>query len=347
MTDFAGALNDMNAALAGAQQPAESASPTPSGPFADVLADIANAKPAPTVEPLPWYQRALHGALDPLVGAGQFGAHLSNGWSDEMAFTPPEAKPEDAAASADQFVKQRENDYQAQRTANGQSGTDWARIAGNIASPVNAIPLGPPGASLATRAGMGAVTGAVGGLSQPVTGNDYWGDKGIEALANAGAGGALGPLAGAVRGSPSSDIEALRNAGVALTPGQGGGMVARANEALATRVPVLNKMVEGNQQNAIRSFNGAAINQALGEIGEKLPDELQAGHDAMSFAAGKFNNAYDALLPKLGFTADGDFQHGLAQVAENVATELPPAQATQLSIRFQPRPPFRFQSRPL
>ena len=280
-----------------AEQPATSAA-------ADWSAFPAADQPALTEAPkpdFPWYSRAAYGLADPMVGLTQLGAHAVG-----------------AGEGFDQLVANREAGYQQQRDAAGQNGADWARLGGNVASPVNFIPGGRAG-SLGARVLGGAEAGALSSVAQPVTsGQDYLSAKTDQAGSGAAIGAALGPVAGVVRGARSPDVQALEDAGVALTPGQSGGMIAKANEALASRLPILKNVVAGHQENAINSFNTATLNEALKPIGAELPASTVPGHEALAAAHEQVGNFYNRLMPKLTFAADDPFLSGYIQIEGKV-----------------------------
>ena len=113
--------------------------------------------------------RAVQGVLDPLLGIGQLASKaLGND-------------------SVSQRMQQNELRYQQARKESGAEGIDLARLAGNVASPVNYIVPTAGVGSLARSAATGASLAA----TQPVYGTDYWAEKGIQASVGA----LLGPLA--------------------------------------------------------------------------------------------------------------------------------------------------------
>lgn len=132
------------------------------------------------------------------------------------AYLSPNSPTEDA--------EQNEAAYQAAREADGAPGAgpgfDAARLAGNIASPVNAalaraLPMkavGIPGKAL-----YGAKMGAAGGLMQPVNdmqdGQSYWMTKLAQAGIGAGAGSVLTPLASKLGGAIARRWNAFRSNG--------------------------------------------------------------------------------------------------------------------------------------
>jgi hypothetical protein len=92
-----------------------------------------------------------------------------------------------------EIVKQREADYQAEREKAGRSGVDVARLAGNIANPIN-IAAGVAGGipnTLRTAITTGGKVGAFTGAMQPVTGEGNLAVETGKQTLEGGAGGAL------------------------------------------------------------------------------------------------------------------------------------------------------------
>ena len=147
--------------------------PTPSNE--NVLDKVGKflSTPAPIVSPEQLggsvAGRAIQGALDPLLGIGQI---ASKAFGND---------------SVSQRMQQNELRYQQARKASGAEGMDVARLVGNVASPANFIVPTAGVGSLARSAATGAGLAA----TQPVYGNDYWSEKGIQASVGA----VLGPLA--------------------------------------------------------------------------------------------------------------------------------------------------------
>lgn len=113
--------------------------------------------------------RVAQGVLDPLLGMGQLAAEAMGN------------------ETVSQRIRQNEARYQQARAAAGDEGFDIARIGGNVASPINyVVPMGAVGGL--TRS---AATGAALAATQPVYGDEFWMDKGVQAAV----GGVLGPLA--------------------------------------------------------------------------------------------------------------------------------------------------------
>jgi len=136
------------------------------------------------------------GLRDPIEGGAQLLRHLTPApveraldWANEKLGMGP--------VPSDENERAREARIQADR--GGETGTDWARIAGNIASPVNYVPMAVLGRTAAAgRLGAAALTGgalgAESGALQPVTGEGgYWGEKALQT----GIGGVAGAATGA------------------------------------------------------------------------------------------------------------------------------------------------------
>lgn len=89
-------------------------------------------------------------------------------------------------------------EYDAARSAAGQSGFDGARFTGNVLSPVNAavgrvVPMGRAGDSLKMLSGKGAIAGAAGAATQPVMSDNFAGEKAGQIGIGAVTGGVITP----------------------------------------------------------------------------------------------------------------------------------------------------------
>jgi hypothetical protein len=241
------AYEQLNELLRGSQSGAVVPDMPPSE--AGSAADTANAllagpqalPPKPT-QPFPWYARAAYGLADPMVGLAQLGFHATP-WSGGF----------------DQLVSDRQKSYEQQREAAGQTGVDWARLGGNIGSPVNFVPatraarfgeLAP--AWLGTPAEVAGLTsGAFTGLAQPVTpaaqgalsAGDFLGEKAAQTGLGGITGAAAGPVSSVLTGATNPDVAALQAAGVVPRPGQAGGVVARLMEGLESKTPIVKHLI--------------------------------------------------------------------------------------------------------
>ena len=242
------------------------------------------------------------GMVDPFLGVSQLAAHAL-------------PIPQSATNWVDKVIADRETRIQAERQAQGESGLDTNRLIGNIASPANLM-AGSLAGKLGSRA-AGAVKGAAPTLAsffQPIiTGSasaaattpvtqqgDYWSDKGEQAGMGAAAGTAAKLVGSGVSRvlspKPSEAVQQLMEAGVKLTPGQRLGGVAKRIEDAATSIPGVGDAIRMGQRDAIKSFNRAAIDEALSPVGVKLPSNIESGREAVNFAKTTLGKGYDDVL---------------------------------------------------
>ena len=233
----------------------------------------------------------------------------------------------------DQMVRDREAQYQADRAAAGRTGLDAGRLSGGVAA---TLPLAiiPGGATIVGSAAIGAGMGAL----QPVTAGEFWVEKMKQAGLGAAAGGAGGAISQGISRILSPQTGAaqrmLMAEGVELTPGQVAGGLSKRFEDAATSVPIMGGKVAQAQQRAVESFNRAAINRGLGEIGEKLPDGM-VGREAIEYAGKKIGDAYDPLLARMTLRADQQFIADSTALAQNAQAALAPERAQQLANILQ------------
>ncbi|MDE2233874.1 MAG: hypothetical protein KGJ90_07275, partial [Patescibacteria group bacterium] len=167
--------------------------------------------------------RMAFGMQDPLAGIGQAAAHI----------IPSAIEPAGYAKSIDQQINQREAEYQK---AHNVEGIDFARIAGNIISPANALlPLRaiaaiPEGGSALMRIAKSALAGGAMAAAQPtdVSGEvSYGGAKGLQTVAGAATGAALSAagegLARMINPKVSADAQTLLDEGIRVPTDQIGG----------------------------------------------------------------------------------------------------------------------------
>ena len=109
-------------------------------------------------------------------------------------------------------------------TGRREPGTDWARLAGNIASPANVLPtkLMPAGALTApvsSLAARGAAAGAAGAALQPVTGDNFAAEKAGQMAIGAAGGAVLTPALSKAGEAAARVLQNYRNRGtVNVTP---------------------------------------------------------------------------------------------------------------------------------
>ena len=281
-----------------------------------------------------WRQQAMgssigqfmRGAMEPIYGGGQLlykgiGALTSLG-----GYAPNSVSNtfNEAGDKVGQEEDQSEKSYELARSMMGQSGFNPSKVAGAIASPVNALGGALDFASpLATTLARGAFYGST---SPGSTTPNYWTDKATNAGIGALTGGVLhggGQLASALVDPASSygpNVNTLIKAGVPLTTGQIVGGPLRTMEDSLTSIPFIGDTIKARQRDAMAGLNTAVINRSLAPIGETLPPGM-VGHDAITYAQGKLGDAYNNLVPKLSATADPQLQQDLNGIVTNATRD--------------------------
>lgn len=240
--------------------------------------------------------RFAEGLQDPLAGEAQALANIAE-------------TPQSAKAINDQ-VNQREATYQAQHSV---PGVDWARFAGSILSPANALlPLKSiaaidTGGSALARVGKSMLTGTTSAMSQPTETSDDMGFAGGKAQQAAVGSAITGTassagnfLASLIKPQVSDDASKLIKEGVPTSMGQtsGDGWL-KSLEDKATSFPVIGGLIKAAQANGVKGLNIAAVNRSLAPIGKSLPDNVQPGNDAIAYAQSTLGKTYDDILPQI------------------------------------------------
>jgi hypothetical protein len=262
---------------------------------------------APAQQPAPEAPSGfLRGMRDPIDAAAQMlervlptgvtrRVNALNNWLVEQG-VPLERLGE---GGLQQQLTEQEAAYQQQRTAAGETGFDWGRLGGALASPANLaiasrLPAAASGAGrLAAGAGGGAVMGS---LAQPLPETeDFWTEKAKQAGTGAALGGALSGIGQGIgyigRQARRPEVAQLRQAGVQPTIGETiGGWASRAEEKLGS-VPVLGDAIAAARRRAQEQFNNAAINKALEPLGVEIKG---AGQAAVGEARRAVQSAYNA-----------------------------------------------------
>lgn len=210
-------------------------------------------------------------------------------------------------------------DYVASKQAQGIEPGGIGKVAGEIAGAAPMLVGGP----VAAGAEFGALTTDAKDASGVLT------DAALGA-----AGGKLGDLA--VKGvqrvvapKVGAAVKKLMDEGVQLTPGQITGGVAKRIEDTATSIPFTGDMIKSAQRNSLATFNRAAVNRAL-PAGQKLPDSVAAGHDAIAHAQTTLDNAYQTVLTSLTVTRDARTVSELSNLRA-LAQNLSPDAAKQVA----------------
>lgn len=293
------------------------------------------------------WQRLVHGMQGRDTSkAGRFGMGLADAFyggaqiGARMPMTPPDQPgmavemPAGTRDSVDRSVQQREQSYQQGTdllSPKGKLGTDWMRLLGNAAVPLATAgagsAVGATGAPASTlgRIGLGAATGAAGGLLAPTPNTQNFAAEkakqaALGAVTGAGTAGVGSAIGGAIAPRLAPDAAALTQQGVRLTPGRvfagPSNMGMRAEDRLAG-FPILGDFIRNSQRRSIGDFNRATINQALSPIGASLPEKMKGGNEAIKTAGNAISKAYDAVLDRIPtVTQDTQLAQDIGQVAQ-------------------------------
>lgn len=249
----------------------------------------------------------MQGLADPLYGAAQLVGKTLEQVPEGVTVM---GRPIAAAARAfnEKVVPQREQQYQAQREAAGQSGLDLGRIAGNVVNPAN------------FAAGLRAapvVAGAIQGALSPVTDSTDFAQTKVEQAAGGAIGGKLGEVATKAVGTALNPLvskaeQTMRDLGVTPTAGQALGGAYRKAEDFAQNLPLIGEAVRNAREKVLFDFNKGVINKALGKIDDQLPSNV-VGRDAVAYAAEQVGKKYDSVLEKMSFNLDMKATKGILQ----------------------------------
>lgn len=129
-------------------------------------------------------------------------------------------------------------------------------------------------------------------------------------------------------------VRTLMDAGVKLTPGQIAQGAMKSFESAVSRVPYVGSFQRSGEIQSLEGFNRAVVNEALKPIGGKLPPDVKAGRDSISYAERVIGDRYDQLLSKATWLPDQQFAADLQQI-ETSARVLPPDRRDQLTTIVQ------------
>ena len=292
---------------------------------------------------LPFTERFFHGWRDPIDGGAQLlekgvkalspslvsGINSANNWlADKTGIVP--RLPEGGVSQLNQNV---EDQYQASRGSNAGS-FDGGRLLGNVINPTNVAiaARAPTGATLLSKAGIGAGSGALSAALNPVYGNpeNFAKDKATQVGLGAMFGGSL-PVASAgvsrlisPKASTNPQLQQLLSEGVKPTIGQTlGGWAAKAEEKLQS-LPIMGDMISSARNTANDTFANAAFNRALKPVGESLPQGLK-GRDAVVYTENLLKDRYNNVLDKIGaITPDSSFSENVAKLTSMVNKQVMP-----------------------
>lgn len=307
--------------------------PSTDGPWSK----YATPEPAKPTGEISRTERVLRGVKDPLDGAAQlFEKMMPQGFNDANRSVNNWLAEKTGLLSkmpesgVDGLIKQQEADYQAKRTAAGESGFDGYRTIGNIVSPANLAIASklPVAASLVGKVATGVAGGGISGALNPVMGDEFWGEKAKQVGLGAAFGGATPLLtSGAARMiSPNASVSPsnalLKAEGIKPTIGQTlGGWANKAEERMQS-LPIMGDAIAAARNRSSADLNRAAFNRSLAPINQKLPMDVKLGGDAVEYTRKVLGDKYDDLLPRMVVQKDQAYSQslsGLKQMVNNGA----------------------------
>lgn len=308
--------------------------------IAYVQKNFAAPKTQESSEPLTAAQKIIKGMRDPIDGGAQLltnmlpsgvvnaGNQFNNWLADKTGLVGK--LPE---GGVDQQVRESEIAYEQQRKAQGESGIDGYRMAGNILSPANlaiSSKLLNAGA-LPARIAASATGGAVSGAMSPVADGDFANEKAKQIAAGGAFGAAIPVATGGIqrvispKASVNPNLAMLKDEGVSPTIGQALGGRFNALEEKLQSIPILGDAIAGARGRSLAEFNEAAANRALSPIGGKAEG---TGFQAIKKAGDELSAAYDSALNQVKhITFDQQFGNDLLQLKQMASNLTPTMQA--------------------
>lgn len=256
----------------------------------------------------------LMGLKDPITGGAQLLPRALAGVTSlgGMAPNPVSQFFSEEAKRVDEMARMEEQAYQTQRQAQGGSGFDPARLAGNILNPASIVPATRVGQLARARGvntiGQAAAAGAVGGAMQPAVGEGTFGEQKTEQVVQGAVAGPIGEkvvggVGRALNPLVSKAEKTMRDLGITPTTGQTMGGQFKTLEEFAQNLPLIGSSIENARQRVLFDFNKGVINKALGKVDDKLPANV-IGRDAISYASDQVGAQYDDVLSKMSFDLD-------------------------------------------
>lgn len=280
---------------------------------AQITAALSGGKPAtPTVAPPS--SGLLMGIKDPISGGAQLLPRGLEFVTSAGGYAPNPLSRffGSEAEKVSQMVSAEEQAYQKQRAAQGDTGMDISRIAGNIVSPANivgGIRAAQGARALGAGAGMqAAAAGAVQGAMQPVTEPTGFAEEKATQVGLGAIGGKVGEAVSAGLGKVMNPLaskaeQTMRDLGITPTPGQTLGGAFKKAEDFAQNLPLIGEQIRSAREKVLFDFNKGVINKALNKVDDKLPESV-IGRDAVRYAADQVSNKYDEVLGKIKFDLD-------------------------------------------
>lgn len=306
---------------------------TPDQFKASITSPAGIASTAQAMAPHTLGQKFVLGVGDIGLGLGETIAH-----SADTAFQGADAlgskfknstpAPSTLGPAISDIITNRENAWQTNRAQNNDTGTEWARLGGQIAGAAPAMALMPeaePG--FIGGAVNGAGQSAVAGLMQPIgnASEGYGSAKFKQFLEGTGVGGVFGGTFGWLAGKKptqmtSSDeyrdaVDYLKARNVTPTIGQNIGPNAATWE---DKFSTLNLNVPGAQKDALKSYNVAALNEAISPLG--LSYNGLSGNAAFKNVNDIIDKAYDSIKSRLSLPVPDSLRTRIGHIVSDAAT---------------------------
>jgi hypothetical protein len=277
-----------------------------------------------------WTPRALIDALD------YFPSKIRNSSNPAVSAFGNAFLADPHPEAIDAAMAEGQKKFEADRGDN--PGIDLAGIAGNILSPANLaiaskVPVATTlGKKLLTAAGAGAAYGALTPVTDEEKQQNFEAEKAKQAVIGAAVGAAANRvgagMARVIKPETSKDVQALIKEGITPTPGQMLGGRWQVSEDKLQSLPILGDAIASSRTKGLDELNKAAYARALDPIGGVVPKTV--GREAVADVGNQISNAYNELLPKVQFKADGQFAQDLSTL-KSMADNLPPEQAARFA----------------
>ena len=192
-------------------------------------------------------------------------------------------------------IKRREQTYEAAQGGEDYSGT---KLVGNILSPAPIV-AGLGAGKLVSGPGRRALLeGGVGGLFAPSDTENYWTDKGTQAMFGSIAGLGTRAVGGIIKPEVQPYARELMDKGVALSPEMA--TTGHTRDIMHGAETVKNLMgLGGAKQGTIdTTFNNALANDILSPLG--LSTSGKKGHALVNDMVGQISGFYDDAYKRLG-----------------------------------------------
>ena len=218
-----------------------------------------------------------------------------------------------------------EEKYEARRAASGDTGFDWARMAGGIIPAAVATAAFRAPVTLSGAAAQGGALGAAQGALMPALGDPETPERARAALSGA-AFGALGGAGGygvgrAIAPRIDPNVRILRDAGVELTPGQAFGGGARTAEERLSGVPFIGGPIQAAQRRGTESFDIAVANRVLAPLNATVPEDIKVGRELVDHVSTTVSNAYKNIASEVTpFRLDRQFLTDVTNISKEFLT---------------------------